>query len=78
MKASKSLTSILAAAAVVGVISLAYAQTADTTAPPTDRSGQSMQSQGTASPDSSMQTPSATTTDTAVMKTERPAQADRN
>lgn len=78
MKASKTLTSTIAAAAVVGVISLAYAQTADTTAPPTDSSGQSMQSQGTASPDSRMQTPSATTTDTAVMETERSAQADRN
>ena len=77
MKASKSLTSILAAAAVVGVISLAYAQTADTTAP-SNSSGQALQNQGTGSPDASVQTPSPSTTDTAVTATERPAQADRN
>lgn len=77
MKASKSLTSTLAATAVVGFISLAYAQTADTTAP-SYSSGQTTQNQGTASPDAGVQTPSTSTTDTAVTATERPAQADRN
>ncbi|MGH6638080.1 MAG: hypothetical protein ACREBY_05670 [Polaromonas sp.] len=80
MKASRTLASAAAAATVVGVIGLAYAQAPDTAtqpASPADTSGQTMQNQGTTSPGSSMQTP-ATTTDAAGFKAERPAQADRN
>lgn len=75
MKASKTLASAVAAAAVVGLV---YAQTpATTTAPATPAdSSQTMQNQGTTSP-GSMQTPAATDT-TASVKAERPAQADRN
>ncbi len=78
MRASKTLASAVAAAAVVGAIGLAYAQTPDTTtqpASPTDTSAQPMQNQVT-TPDSSA--PSTTTGDTAATPTERPAQADRN
>lgn len=82
MKASKTLASAVAAAAVVGAIGLAYAQTPDAAtqpATPADASGQTMQNQSppTTTPDA-MQTPAATTTDTAGFQGERPAQADRN
>lgn len=77
MKASKTLASAVAAAAVVGAIGLVYAQTPDTTTPavPADTSSPPMQSQGTTSP-GSVQTPAAG--DTAALPAERPAQADRN
>lgn len=78
MRASKTLASAIAAVAVVGTIGLAYAQTPDTAtqpASPTDTSSQTMQNQVT-TPDSAA--PAATTGDTAVTPTERPAQADRN
>lgn len=78
MRASKTLASAVAAAAVVGAIGIAYAQTPDTTtqpASPTDTSSQTMQNQP-ASPDSS--TPSTTAPDVSATPTERPAQADRN
>lgn len=72
MRASKPLASVVAAAAVVGAIGLAYAQDTSTTTPSTP-ADQTMQNQGTTTPS----TPS-TSTDTAVTPTERPAQADRN
>jgi hypothetical protein len=78
MRASKTLASAVAAAAVVGAIGLAYAQTPDPSTQsgsPTDTSAQPMQNQVT-TPDSSA--PSTTTSDTAATPTERPAQADRN
>ena len=78
MKASKTLTSALAAVAVVGSIGLAYAQTSGTTTPytaPADTSAQPMQNQGTTT-QATMPAPS--TTDSAAMQTERPARADRN
>ena len=78
MKASKTLTSLLAAAAVAGSIGLAYAQTTtttpDTTTPlATPTAPSTMGNQGTT-------TPSAmpTTTEPSGMQTERAAQADRN
>jgi len=71
MRASKPLASVVAAAAVVGAIGLAYAQDTSTTSPATP-ADQTMQNQGTSST-----SPSAST-DTAVTPTERPAQADRN
>ena len=78
MKASKTLTSLVAAAAVAGSIGLAYAQT--TPAEPTTPSAMptaptTMENQGTTTT-----TPSAmpTTTPPAGMQTERAAQADRN
>jgi hypothetical protein len=77
MRASKTLASAVAAVAVVGAIGLAYAQTPDTAtqpASPTDTSAQPMQNQVT-TPDSSAP---ATSADTAMTPTERPAQADRN
>ncbi|WP_309680257.1 hypothetical protein [Polaromonas sp.] len=80
MKASKTLASAIAAAAVVGAIGLAYAQTPDAaTQPvkPAESGGQTMQNQSTTTPDA-MQTPAASTTDTAGFQGERPAQADRN
>ncbi|MCZ8256872.1 MAG: hypothetical protein O9353_03725 [Bacteroidia bacterium] len=73
MKASKTLASAVAAAAVVGAIGMAYAQTPDTTtqpASPTDTSSQTMQNQP-----ADTSTPS---TDMSAAPTERPAQADRN
>jgi len=76
MKASKTLTSLLAAAAVAGSIGLAYAQTTDTVTPPSSPAMPApMQNQGTTT-----MTPSTTpaSPDTAGMQTERPAQADRN
>ena len=77
MKASKTLTSALAAVAVVGSIGLAYAQTTGTTpyTAPADTSAQPMQNQGTTT-QATMPAPS--TTDSTAMQTERPAQADRN
>jgi len=71
MRASKTLASAVAAAAVVGAIGLAYAQDTSTTTPAAD---QTMQNQGSTSPSTSP----STSTDTAVTPTERPAQADRN
>ena len=80
MKFSKSLASAVAAAAVVSTIGLAYAQTDTPTAPatPADTSSQTMQNQGTASPDSSAAPATTTESNTAGFQTERPAQADRN
>ena len=80
MKASKTLTSLVAAAAVAGSIGLAYAQTTtpDTTTPSaTPTAPSTMGNQGTTT---TTTTPSAmpTTTDPAGMQTERAAQADRN
>ena len=80
MKASKTLTSLVAAAAVAGSIGLAYAQTTtpDTTTPTaTPTAPSTMGNQGTTT---TTTTPSAmpTTTDPAGMQTERAAQADRN
>ena len=75
MKASKSLASAVAAAAVVGLV---YAQAPATMTPsatPAD-SSQTMQNQGATSP-GSMQAPAATD-NTASVQVERPAQADRN
>lgn len=72
MRVSKPLASVVAAAAVVGAIGLAYAQDTSTTTPATP-ADQTMQNQGSTTPG----TPS-TSTDTAVTPTERPAQADRN
>jgi len=73
MRASKTLASAVAAAAVVGAIGLAYAQDTSTTTPGTP-ADQTMQNQGSTSPSTSP----STSTDTAVTPTERPAQADRN
>jgi hypothetical protein len=76
MKASKTLTSLLAAAAVAGSIGLAYAQTTDTTQPPTSPAMPAPEvNQGTTP--STSPAPS-TTTEPAGMQAERPAQADRN
>ena len=79
MKASKTLTSLLAAAAVAGSIGLAYAQTTDTTQPPTSPAMPApAESQGTTTMTPSA-TPSPSSTEPAAgMQTERPAQADRN
>ena len=79
MKASKTLTSLVAAAAVAGSIGLAYAQTTtttpDTTTPSaTPTAPSTMGNQGTTTTPSAM----PTTTDPAGMQTERAAQADRN
>jgi len=76
MKASKTLASAFAAAAVVGAIGMAYAQTPDATQPasPTDST---MQNQVT-TPDSAAPAAAPSTTDTSGFQTERPAQADRN
>lgn len=82
MKASRTLTSLVAAAAVAGSIGLAYAQTTapDTTtpsaAPTTPAMPAATGNQGT----TTTTTPSAmpTTTGPAGMQTERAAQADRN
>ncbi|WP_041388491.1 hypothetical protein [Polaromonas sp. JS666] len=74
MKASKPLASAVAAAAVVGAIGLAYAQTPDPgtqPATPADTSSQTMQNQGTTSPATSP----GMSTESPI---ERPAQADRN
>ena len=79
MKALKILTSAVSAAAVVGAVGLAYAQTSSTTtnaAPPAGTSAETMQNQGTTN--SVTQPPSTTGTDSANLPTERPAQADRN
>lgn len=73
MRASKTLASAVAAAAVVGAIGLAYAQDTSTTTPATP-ADQTLQNQGSTSPSTS---PSSGT-DMAVTPTERPAQADRN
>ena len=76
MKASKTLASLLAAGAVAGSISLAYAQTTDTTTPSANPPATTMQNQGTTTPSTPMT--SLSTTEPAGMQTERPAQADRN
>ena len=78
MKASKTLTSLVAAAAVAGSIGLAYAQTTTTdatTSPATPTAPATMENQG-----ATTTTPSAMpmTTEPAGMQTERAAQADRN
>ena len=69
MKTSKSLTSAVVAAALVGAIGLAYAQTQMPT-PPVDSSTPMANQPATG-------TMSASSTDTS-MQTERPMQADRN
>jgi len=86
MKASKTLASLVAAAAVAGSIGLAYAQTATpdtTTSPATSTTPSTMGNQGTTTttPSTSPSTsPSGmpTTTERGGMQMERPAQADRN
>lgn len=71
MKTSKTLTSAVVAAALVGGIGLAYAQT-DSTQPMTpDTSGQAVQNQ----PSSDTTAPASADTS---FQTERPAQPDRN
>jgi len=82
MKASKTLASLVAAAAVAGSIGLAYAQTATpdtTTSPATSTTPSTMGNQGTTTTTPST-SPSAmpTTTERGGMQMERPAQADRN
>lgn len=74
MKPSKTMASLVAAAAVAGSIGLAYAQTTDTT-PPATAPDTTMQNQGTTTP-GAMTAPS--TSEPAGTQTERPAQADRN
>ena len=69
MKTSKSLTSVVVAAALVGAIGLAYAQT-QMPSPPVDSSTPMANQPATG-------TMSAPSTDTS-MQTERPMQADRN
>ena len=69
MKTSKSLTSIVVAAALVGAIGMAYAQT-QMPSPPVDSSTPMANQPAT-------DTMSAPSTDTS-MQTERPMQADRN
>ncbi|MBW8720853.1 MAG: hypothetical protein JF626_02815 [Polaromonas sp.] len=94
MKASKPLASVVAAAAVVGAIGLAYAQTPGGSTGATssgDTSSQTMQNQGTTGTStdttgsstgtsgSTMGNSSSTTSsDTTGFQSERPAQADRN
>jgi hypothetical protein len=91
MKASKPLASVVAAAAVVGAIGLAYAQTPGTATGATssgDTSSQTMQNQGTTgtatdttgstSGSTTGNSSSTTTNDTTGFQSERPAQADRN
>lgn len=75
MKASKTLASAFAAAAVVGAIGMAYAQTPGTTT--TTPADQTMQNQVT-TPDSAAPAAAPATTDTTGFQAERPAQADRN
>lgn len=79
MKASKTLTSIVAASALVGVIGLAYAQTSGTTTPaqPMPPADPTLQNQGTTVTPGPSAMP-GTTTPGAGMQMERPAQADRN
>ena len=69
MKTSKSLTSIVVAAALVSAIGMAYAQT-QMPSPPVDSSTPMANQPATG-------TMSAPSTDTS-MQTERPMQADRN
>ena len=69
MKSSKSLTSVVVAAALVGAIGLAYAQT-QMPSPPVDSSTPMATQPATG-------TMSAPSTDTS-MQTERPMQSDRN
>ena len=69
MKTSKSLTSIVVAAALVGAIGISYAQT-QMPSPPVDSSTPMANQPATG-------TMSAPSTDTS-MQTERPMQADRN
>ena len=69
MKSSKSLTSVVVAAALVGSIGLAYAQT-QAPSQPVDSSTPMANQPATG-------TMTAPSTDTG-MKTERPMQADRN
>lgn len=79
MKASKTLTSLVAAAAVVGSIGLAYAQTTGTTTPPSSPAMPApAETQGTTTMTPSTTPSPSTTTEPAGMQAERPAQADRN
>ena len=81
MKASKTLTSLVAAAAVAGSIGLAVAQTTtpDTTTPSAAPAAAATPAI-TGNTGSTTTTPSAapTTTEPSGMQTERAAQADRN
>ena len=91
MRASKTLASAFAAAAVVGAIGMAYAQTPDPATQSTTATGTSaLPSQNqvtnsdasapatTPSTPSTMSNSAGTTTDTTGFQAERPAQADRN
>lgn len=83
MQVSKILTTTVAAAAMAGALTMAYAQS---TTPAESPSAPAMQNQGAtpAMPDATMQTPSAAPAtspmpaETTQFQGERPAQADRN
>jgi hypothetical protein len=83
MKVSKALTSIVAASAVAGAISLAYAQTTTPEPPPAAPAAPATQAAPASPADQTMQnqsaTPPAAASDTtAAQPPEMPAQADRN
>lgn len=79
MTVSNFLISTAAAAAVVGSIGLAYAQTS-TPGSQTDQSALPNQTQPAAQtePSNTAATPMSPSTDTTMTTNERPAQADRN
>ncbi|MES3009294.1 MAG: hypothetical protein V4738_00810 [Pseudomonadota bacterium] len=84
MNTSKILTSTVAAAALVGAIGLAYAQTSDPSLNPqgTDNAATTQNQSGSVpaptSLDNSVQTPTPMSADSTSFQGERPAQADRN
>lgn len=84
MNTSKILTTTVAAAALVGAISMAYAQRPDASLNPqgTDNAVTTQNQSGSvpapATLDNSAQTPAPMSADTTSFQGERPAQADRN
>ncbi|MES2415509.1 MAG: hypothetical protein V4614_17045 [Pseudomonadota bacterium] len=79
MKTSKTLTSAVVAAAMVGGIGLAYAQTSDTGAGSGVAPGANPAFNSAPAATDMNAAPAVPSTDTTVQyETERPAQADRN
>jgi hypothetical protein len=78
MRVSKALTSIVAASAVAGAISLAYAQTTTPEPPPAVPAAPATQAAPAAPADQSATPPAAASDTTAAQPPEMPAQADRN
>jgi cell division protein FtsN len=77
MNASKTLTTVITAATILGAVSFVYAQTTDSTAPPADQSSQMTAPSPTATPDATS-TPSAAPDSSTAVQPSTSTPADNN